>query len=104
MHDSSPIHDSILTKGMKWELFNSEKVVAVSHANIQGRDALIKKFRNSSVMLEELEYQPGLYASWRDVGQGRFEVGERLEFPKPEDGKYRPKVDVLFCREEKVVE
>jgi hypothetical protein len=38
--------------GAKWDDFRSDKVAEVSYATIQGRDCLIQKFRNSSVMLE----------------------------------------------------
>ena len=34
----------------KWERFNSEKICAIKYARIQGREALIKHFQNSSVM------------------------------------------------------
>lgn len=34
----------------KWERFNSEKICVINYARIQGRDALIKHFQNSSVM------------------------------------------------------
>ncbi|OWP05060.1 RNA recognition domain-containing protein [Marssonina coronariae] len=42
----------------KWQRFKSEKVAEVSYATIQGRDCLIQKFRNSSVMLEPEHYRP----------------------------------------------
>lgn len=63
--------------GKKWNLFHSEKVAEVSYASkfvafsaavwfpglmtltaIQGRDCLIQKFRNSSVMLEQKDFRP----------------------------------------------
>ena len=33
--------------GKKWTRFNSDKICSLSYANIQGRHALIEKFRNS---------------------------------------------------------
>ena len=36
-----------ITKGMKWTHFNTSKICDLTYANIQGRDALIRKFRNS---------------------------------------------------------
>ena len=36
--------------GKSWERFNSEKICAIKYARIQGREALIKHFQNSSVM------------------------------------------------------
>ena len=34
----------------KWERFNSEKICSINYARIQGKDALLKHFQNSSVM------------------------------------------------------
>ncbi len=86
-------------RGTKWPLFNSEKIIGTCFADLQGLDALVKKFRNSryfcsnsSVMLEDKEYRPMLFHS-----QGPLK-GTPKEFPKPENGKFRPKVDVLFSR------
>jgi hypothetical protein len=39
--------------GKKWEKFNSEKVASLAYARIQGRNALISHFQNSSLMNEE---------------------------------------------------
>ncbi|KAL8985183.1 MAG: hypothetical protein Q9205_001060 [Flavoplaca limonia] len=38
--------------------FNSDKVAEVSYATIQGKDCLVQKFRNSSVMLEHPSFRP----------------------------------------------
>lgn len=35
--------------GKKWSKFNSEKICSMSYANIQGRESLVKKFRDSQV-------------------------------------------------------
>ncbi len=37
----------------KWEKFNSEKVCDIAYARIQGKNALISHFQNSSLMGEE---------------------------------------------------
>jgi protein phosphatase 1 regulatory subunit 42 len=37
----------------KWERFNSEKVCNISYARIQGRNALVQHFQNSSLMHED---------------------------------------------------
>lgn len=65
-----------LAKGMQWSHFNTSKICDLTYANIQGRDALIRKFRNSrsyksifyiilfyvdSVMEAEPEYRPRLF-------------------------------------------
>jgi hypothetical protein len=60
--------------GRTWNCFNSDKVAEVSYASeylavlelpstdiataIQGKDCLVQKFRNSSVMLEDREFRP----------------------------------------------
>lgn len=43
--------------GRRWNLFSSEKVLQLSFANVQSKAALIKKFRDSPVMLQPEEYR-----------------------------------------------
>ncbi|KAI5820212.1 RNA recognition motif 2, partial [Pyronema omphalodes] len=43
--------------GTRWNKFNSEKVLDVTYANIQGIDQLVEKFRNSSVMDQDPAYR-----------------------------------------------
>ncbi|KAI9049332.1 hypothetical protein LZ554_007176 [Drepanopeziza brunnea f. sp. 'monogermtubi'] len=62
----------------KWKKFQSEKVAEVSYATIQGRDCLIQKFRNSSVMLEPAHYRPKLFYTHQD--QNGL-AGQEEEFP-----------------------
>ncbi len=38
----------------KWEKFNSEKVCKISYARIQGRELLLKHFKDSTVMTLEV--------------------------------------------------
>jgi hypothetical protein len=45
----------------KWEKFNSEKVASLAYARIQGRNALVSHFQNSSLMNEEKWCRPILY-------------------------------------------
>jgi hypothetical protein len=52
--------------GQKWDKFNSDKIGEVSYATIQGRDCLIQKFRNSSVMLEPPQHRPKLFFTHHD--------------------------------------
>lgn len=47
--------------GKKWEKFNSEKVASLAYARIQGRNALIAHFKNSSLMNEEKWCRPMLF-------------------------------------------
>lgn len=43
--------------GRRWNLFSSEKVLQLSFANVQSKAALVKKFRDSPVMLQQEEYR-----------------------------------------------
>ncbi|KAF8933932.1 hypothetical protein BGZ58_006040 [Dissophora ornata] len=55
--------------GKKWSRFNSDKICSLSYAAIQGRRALIEKFRNSSVMNEDPTYRPKIfYTSGPNIG------------------------------------
>ncbi|KAF9145104.1 hypothetical protein BGX30_010359 [Mortierella sp. GBA39] len=55
--------------GRRWGRFNSDKVCGLSYATIQGRRALVDKFRNSSVMEEESSYRPKIfYTSGPNLG------------------------------------
>lgn len=47
--------------GKKWEKFNSEKVASIAYARIQGRQALIAHFQNSSLMNEDKRCRPILF-------------------------------------------
>ncbi|KAI7906144.1 RNA recognition motif 2-domain-containing protein [Cokeromyces recurvatus] len=67
--------------GKKWEHFNSDKRCALSYANIQGKDALIKKFKNSQVMFEDAAYRPKIFYS---DGPNK---GKEQAFPVPSDLK-----------------
>ncbi|KAE8548570.1 hypothetical protein EYB25_008951 [Talaromyces marneffei] len=64
--------------GHTWNCFNSDKVAEVSYATIQGRDCLIQKFRNSSVMLEDPSFRPKLFYT----GTGPL-AGTEEPFPGP---------------------
>ena len=59
--------------GECWQVFSSEKRCDISYANIQARDKLIEKFRNSSVMDQEPAYRPKLFYS-RGSNQGEEEA------------------------------
>ncbi|KAL6877553.1 hypothetical protein ACP4OV_012768 [Aristida adscensionis] len=47
--------------GRKWEKFNSEKVVSLAYARIQGKALLINHFQNSSLMNEDKRCRPMLF-------------------------------------------
>ncbi|KAI9593314.1 RNA recognition motif 2-domain-containing protein, partial [Syncephalis fuscata] len=50
--------------GRRWNRFNSDKICRVSYANIQGKQSLIDKFRNSSVMEKDATYRPKIFYSY----------------------------------------
>ncbi|KAI9099721.1 RNA recognition motif 2-domain-containing protein [Phlyctochytrium arcticum] len=78
--------------GKKWSKFNSDKVCTLSYANVQGKRALIQKFRNSSVMLEDPSYRPKIFYT------SGLLCGEEEPFPEPTT-VIRPRSDVLFSRD-----
>ncbi|TVU32282.1 hypothetical protein EJB05_24006 [Eragrostis curvula] len=47
--------------GRKWEKFNSEKVVSLAFARIQGKSALVNHFQNSSLINEDKRCHPMLF-------------------------------------------
>ncbi|KAK5663908.1 hypothetical protein OQA88_119 [Cercophora sp. LCS_1] len=67
----------------RWNCFKSDKVAEVSYATIQGKDCLVQKFRNSSVMLEAPHYRPKLYYTCN--GPKPDKAGEEEPFPKPDN-------------------
>lgn len=99
--------------GRRWNRFNSDKVAEVSYATIQGRDCLVQKFRNSSVMCEYPKFRPKVsqtpsvplgpdsdvtqlfYAIGHpDVVAGRARLGDEEPFPAPDNqSKLRRSMD-----------
>jgi hypothetical protein len=56
--------------GVKWNMYASEKVLQMSYANYQGKEALIEKFKNSAIMDERESWRPKIfYSSGPQVGQ-----------------------------------
>lgn len=47
----------------KWEKFNSEKVCEIKYARIQGKDAMIEHFKNSSILFEDPKCRPLIFKS-----------------------------------------
>ncbi|KAJ7178435.1 RNA recognition motif 2-domain-containing protein [Mycena crocata] len=67
--------------GEKWNMFSSEKVLQMSYANYQGKEALVEKFKNSCIMgmyHEREAWQPKIFYS--DPGP---EQGLPEPFPAP---------------------
>ncbi|KAI1464745.1 RNA recognition motif 2-domain-containing protein [Daldinia caldariorum] len=67
----------------RWNCFKSDKVAEVSYATIQGKDCLVQKFRNSSVMLEAPHYRPKLFYTLN--GPHPELAGEEEPFPEPDN-------------------
>lgn len=76
------VQDLLLFAKMKlnerWNLYSSEKVLQMSYANYQGKEALVEKFKNSCIMDEREEWRPKIFYSEPGPMQGLPE-----EFPKP---------------------
>ncbi|CAE6356662.1 unnamed protein product [Rhizoctonia solani] len=57
------------TLGRKWNMYASEKVLGAGYANYQGKEALIEKFKNSSIMDTRPAWRPRIfYSSGQHVG------------------------------------
>lgn len=74
--------------------FGSDKVCRLSYANIQGRQALIDKFRNSAVMEKDASYRPMLFYT---SGSKR---GQEEPFPGPTMGGRRTSLDIALDDDE----
>ncbi|KAK5126206.1 hypothetical protein LTR16_003096 [Cryomyces antarcticus] len=66
--------------GKRWNMYNSDKVAEVSYATIQGKDCLVAKFRNSSVMQEYHGFRPKIFHTYPDARAGNEEA-----FPPPDN-------------------
>ena len=104
--DAVAFHEAF--DGRRWTCFRSGKVCAITYARIQGKQAMIQRFQNSSLLAESLEVQPRLFVS-HGVDKGkpeRFPGGAELpiELPPPvvEPPARRaqpPRALVAFCRD-----
>ncbi|KAI8634921.1 RNA recognition motif 2-domain-containing protein [Xylariaceae sp. FL1651] len=82
--DPLDIIDFVSARGnQRWNCFKSDKVAEISYATIQGKDCLVQKFRNSSVMLEAAHYRPKLYYTLN--GPCPHLAGEEEAFPGPDN-------------------
>lgn len=84
--------------------FHSDKICDISYANIQGKESLIEKFRNSCVMDEDPSYRPKIFhSSGPLMGQEQesfsplFSIGksDRGRFPEPNNT--RRKLRSIAC-------
>ncbi|KAF7516037.1 hypothetical protein G7054_g14323 [Neopestalotiopsis clavispora] len=82
--DPLDIIDFVNKRGnQRWNCFKSDKVAEISYATIQGKDCLVQKFRNSSVMLEVPQYRPKLYYTIN--GPMPELSGQEEPFPEPDN-------------------
>ncbi|OAQ80429.1 meiosis protein MEI2 [Purpureocillium lilacinum] len=82
--DPLDIIDFVEARGnQRWNCFKSDKVAEISYATIQGKDCLVQKFRNSSVMLEAPHYRPKLY--FTSNGPMPELAGQEEPFPEPDN-------------------
>ncbi|KAL8338353.1 hypothetical protein RB598_006967 [Gaeumannomyces tritici] len=82
--DPLDIIDFVNARGnQRWNCFKSDKVAEISYATIQGKDCLVQKFRNSSVMLEAAHYRPKLY--FTSNGPMPEMAGDEEQFPEPDN-------------------
>ncbi|KAJ4391321.1 hypothetical protein N0V93_004938 [Gnomoniopsis smithogilvyi] len=82
--DPLDIIDFVNARGnQRWNCFKSDKVAEISYATIQGKDCLVQKFRNSSVMLEQAHYRPKLY--YTSNGPVPDMAGQEEPFPEPDN-------------------
>ena len=70
-----------------WTAYRSSKAAEISYATIQGREALVQKFRNSSVMQETPFCRPRLFLTYldADVSDKLRSTGTEQPFPRPDN-------------------
>lgn len=73
----------------KWTNFNSEKVCAISYARLQGKQAMITRFQNSSLLEKHESYRPLVFVS-SGVNRGRPET-----FPAPKQPQHHHKKQMM---------
>lgn len=73
----------------KWTNFNSEKVCAISYARLQGKQAMITRFQNSSLLEKHESYRPLVFTS---SGANR---GKPETFPAPKQPQHHHKKQLL---------
>ncbi|CAE6436073.1 unnamed protein product [Rhizoctonia solani] len=59
--------------GRKWNMYASEKVLGAGYANYQGKEALVEKFKNSSIMDTRPAWRPKIF----------YSSGEHVGLPEP---------------------
>ena len=78
-------------EGRGWTGFKSNKCAEISYATIQGHEALVQKFRNSSVMQEAPFCRPHIFCTYDqaalDPESTLRSTGTVCKFPKPDNDR-----------------
>ncbi|KAL1608332.1 hypothetical protein SLS60_003273 [Paraconiothyrium brasiliense] len=86
--------DKVENRG--WPGYRSTKNAELSYATIQGREALVQKFRNSSVMQQTPYCRPRLFITKEEafINQNIRKTGVELKFPDPDNwSKFQRSID-----------
>ncbi|KAK4704073.1 hypothetical protein P7C70_g2135, partial [Phenoliferia sp. Uapishka_3] len=65
--------------GTRWNSYHSNKLLVASYGNVQGKENLIEKFKNSAVMLECEEFRPKIFYT------SGPKAGQQEPFPESDD-------------------
>ncbi|KAL5393755.1 hypothetical protein PMIN06_011105 [Paraphaeosphaeria minitans] len=79
-----------------WPGYRSSKNAELSYATIQGREALVQKFRNSSVMQQTPYCRPRLFITKEEawINQNVRKTGVEVKFPDPDNwSKFQRSID-----------
>jgi RNA recognition motif 2 len=85
----------IAVAGESWNVFTTDKVAQLCFATIQGKGALIDRFRNSGVMAQWEPFRAHVYYSDEDQVP-RHMCGQMAPFPEPNN---HVKVRSSCCRQ-----
>lgn len=83
-------------EGRGWPGYRSTKNAELSYATIQGREALVQKFRNSSVMQQTPYCRPRLFITKEEawIVQNIRKTGVEIKFPDPDNwSKFQRSID-----------
>lgn len=67
--------------GKYWPIGN-KRLVQLSYATVQGFDCLVEKFRNSSVLTENIDYRPQLHYTAENAPE-KSVIGKNMAWPAP---------------------
>lgn len=74
--DAEAVYDfNRRVSGQRWKNFYSMKVAELTYASVQGFESLVKKFKNSNVMMEDESFRPKIFYT-----EGEHRGYERKDF------------------------